>query len=64
MKIQQHAYLSPEAQQQRRQDGTRPWECHPCELDSVGRPDPADMSMFAQSWRAADALRREIEGAA
>jgi hypothetical protein len=64
VKVPQFEYLSPEAQALRRQDGTKPWEVHACELDSVGEPDAADDSLFARSWRAAAALRAEIEGTA
>lgn len=59
--IQQHEYCSPEARELRRQDGTPPWGVHPCEVENLGQPDPADRSPFAEHLRAAWALRREIE---
>jgi hypothetical protein len=62
--LSQHRYMSPEAMELRRQDGVPPWSVHPCEVESLGQPDPADQSPFAEALRAAWALRREIEGAA
>ena len=61
MRVPRYAYLSPEARELRKQDGTRPWEVHITELDDVGEPNDADTSLFARSWRAAAALRAEIE---
>jgi hypothetical protein len=61
MKVEQHPYCSPEAMRLRHRDGIPPWGCHPCEVDSLPEPEPGDATPFACAWRAAAALRAEIE---
>lgn len=63
MKVEQHDYLSPEAAELRRRDGTPPWGVHVCEVDSFD-PDTLQSGPFRDSWRAASRLRREIEASA
>lgn len=61
MKVEQFAYMSPEAVALRRRDGIPPWGLHPCEVDSV-QPEPG--SPFHSAWMEAKRFRAEIEGGA
>lgn len=62
MKVPQFRYLSDQAMALRRRDGTPPHGVHVCELDSLDPPADHDHGAFAASYRAAAALRAEIEG--
>lgn len=60
MRIEQFDYLSHEAMELRRQDGTKPWEVHLCEVDSLAGY-PEDGTPFGESLAQARRLRDEIE---
>ena len=60
MKVEQFAYLSPEAQRLRKRDRIPPWSVHPCEVDSLGTAQP-DGSIFYLAWQQASSIRNELE---
>lgn len=61
MRVEQFPYLSTEAKALRRRDGTPPWGCHPCEVDSLAGTIGDRGSAFAMAWREASRLRRALE---
>jgi hypothetical protein len=60
-RIEQFAYLSPQACELRRRDGTPPWSVHPCEVDDFKHWPADDGSAFGAALREARALRAELE---
>lgn len=59
MKVPQFDYCSPQAMELRLRDGIKPWELHPCEVDSFIGWRPGE---WPELDRARE-LRKQIEAA-